>query len=183
MSEDFEKLQINAVKPEISNPSKKHEDINSIKYHKNSIEQENKLERGNSKKLSRKKTVSLSSVFNTSKKKKKKTRCEIVRKFIYHLVDNIYLHIFVLFLSVYSLFMEDVSHLCLSKSVDTIFYRINEGVFFFFLSEFILFIISKKNFIGSFYFYLDMISIISLLPNCSLIWVPLIEVISGTGYK
>jgi hypothetical protein len=143
---------------------------------------ENEKDKAGLRKISRKKTVSLSSVFNyKKKKKKKKNKCDLIRKFIYHLVDNIYLHIFVLFLSVYSLFMEDISNICLSKSVDPIFEHINEGVFFFFFTEFLLLIISKKNFIGSFYFYLDMISIISLLPNCNLIWKPLIEEISGTG--
>jgi hypothetical protein len=172
MSEDNEKRQItDHVLYDRSYPSQPQFS------HKN----ESEKIKAKSKKLSRNLTVSLSSVFNSKKKKKKKNKCDILRKFMYHLVDNIYLHIFVLFLSVYSLFMEDISNICLSKSVDPIFEHINEGVFFFFFTEFLLLIISKKNFIGSFYFYLDMISIISLLPNCSLIWNPLIQVISGTG--
>jgi hypothetical protein len=148
-----------------------------------STPQDDKLKLSFKKKLIKSKTVSLDSIFDEkNKNKKKKTTWDKIRKCLYVSVDNIYIHVFVLLLSIYSLFLEDISHLCLHPNVDIYLKYINQGVFFFFLSEFLILIIAKKKFIGSFYFYLDMISIVSLLPNCPLIWDPLLALIAGSGY-
>ncbi len=133
------------------------------------------------KKMKTMETISLSSVFNKNKKNKKKTRWERVRKCLHFSVDNLVFHIFVLFISIYSLFFEDIMILCLPTSVDHPFEYVTEAVFFFFFTEFMILTIAKKKFIGSFYFYLDIVSVTSLLPNVPLIWDPLMEQISGPG--
>ena len=114
------------------------------------------------------------------KKEKISTNCrQKTRSYLYKIVHSLYMNILILLLAIYSLYHEDILFLTLPKSFDTPFHHITEAVFFFFLIELIILIISKNKFIGSFYFYLDIISIISLIPEVYLIWSALILLISG----
>ena len=113
------------------------------------------------------------------KPKKKPNKCEKFKELLMHSIENIYIQILILILACYSLFHQDIMFLCLPKVIDVPFEHATEGTFFFFLVEFIIFLIAKKKFVGSFYFYLDMISLISLLPEVHLIWTPLLTLIAG----
>lgn len=114
---------------------------------------------------------------------KKTTNCKQIFFKLKHVVNLIMesaiFHIVVLVLSIFSLFNSDIMTTCLPTSVDSTFHHINEFIFIFFLLELILFSIFKQNFFGSFYFYLDIIAIISLLPEVSFIWDPLSVVLTG----
>jgi len=90
--------------------------------------------------------------------------------FLHEAFEHIIMQIFIILLSIFSLFHEDIKILSLPKTVDYPFHHVNEFIFFFFLTEFLVFILAQKNFIGSFYFYLDIVSLISLLPEVHLIW-------------
>ena len=94
-------------------------------------------------------------------------------------MESVIFHVLVLTLSIFSLFNSDIMTLALPKSVDKTFHILNEFVFLFFLSEMILFCIFKNKFFGSFYFYLDIIALISLIPEVEFIWVPLSHVLTG----
>lgn len=94
-------------------------------------------------------------------------------------MESLIFHILVLSLSVFSLFNNDIMTLALPIGVDKAFHKINEFIFIFFFSELILFSIFKHNFLGSFYFYLDIIALISLLPEVDFIWIPLSYVLTG----
>jgi hypothetical protein len=126
------------------------------------------------------------SYFNTNKKKNNKkdslSKIDKLKYFMHKLVDNMYFHIIILTLAVFSLFNDDVRLLAVPKSADILFHHLNETVFFIFLGEFLIMCFVKKKFFGSFYFYLDLISIISLLPEVHLIWDPLMTLLVGPTY-
>lgn len=128
-------------------------------------------------------TLSNTSHFGSKRKKKHKnhtSKCDKVKRFLMHAVHHFYTQILILILACYSLFHQDIQFLCLPKEVDSPFHHITEATFFFFLIEFFIFVFCKNKFIGSFYFYLDMISLISLIPEVYLIWVPLMTLIAGS---
>ena len=128
-------------------------------------------------------TLSNTSHFGSKSKKKHKnstSKCDKVKRFLMHAVHHFYTQILILILACYSLFHQDIQFLCLPKEVDSPFHHITEATFFFFLIEFFIFVFCKNKFIGSFYFYLDMISLISLIPEVYLIWVPLMTLIAGS---
>lgn len=61
----------------------------------------------------------------------------------------------------------------MNKSVDDVFARMNEVSFIIFLMEFILSSLFESNFIGSFFFWIDLISMISVIPEVQFIWIPI----------
>jgi len=69
--------------------------------------------------------------------------------------------------------------LALPISVDKPFHKFNEFIFIFFVTELLLFCLIKHNFLGSFYFYLDIIALISLLPEVDFIWLPISYMLTG----
>lgn len=124
-----------------------------------------------------------SHVLNKKKKNllEKKTKFEKISLFLLKLVENIYSHIFILICSVFTLLQDDIRNLALPVSVDQAFFRVNEFIFFLFLIEFIVISVCKKNFCGSFYFYLDLISIISMIPDINLIWNPIVDLMENSS--
>lgn len=156
----------------------------------NSIESEDKLnvnavqnseDKGNNK-------IRLSthvSYFSQGKKNKNKdkhkTKCQKFKHYLYIMIENVYFTIIMLLLSFFSLFAHDIQVLSLPKSVDYPFYHLSEFIFIFFLVEFLILVIAKKKFIGSFYFYLDIVSLISLVPDVHFMWDPLIVLIAGSS--
>lgn len=111
------------------------------------------------------------------------TRCRKVFNFFKHhvnlIMESVIFHIIVLALSIFSLFNNDVMTTFLPTTFDSAFHHINEFIFIFFLLELILFSLFKDRFFGSFYFYLDIVALISLLPEVSFIWNPLSVVLTG----
>lgn len=91
--------------------------------------------------------------------------------------EHIIMQIFIILLSIFSLFHEDIKILSLPKTVDYPFHHVNEFIFFFFLLEFCVFILAQKDFVGSFYFYLDIVSLVSLIPEVHLVWDPILFLI------
>jgi hypothetical protein len=73
-------------------------------------------------------------------------------------------------LSLFSLFNEDIKALFIPIQADKIFEIINQVIFFFFTFDLIFNTFFRKNFFGSFYFYLDFIAIIASLPEVKFIW-------------
>jgi hypothetical protein len=79
----------------------------------------------------------------------------------------------ILILSAFSLISQDLQYSVLNKDVDFSFARMNEVVFFVFAVELILSSLFETNFIGSFFFYVDFISLISVIPDVQVIWDPI----------
>lgn len=118
------------------------------------------------------------------KKEKNKKNCfqkcfTKVEHQVHRVIESVLFHVLVLFLSIFSLFNNDIMTLTLPVSVDHTFHLLNEIVFVFFLSELIIFSIFKPNFLGSFFFYLDIIALISLIPEVSFLWIPITYALTG----
>jgi hypothetical protein len=85
----------------------------------------------------------------------------------------------ILLLSAWSLISQDLQYSVLEQEVDDLFSLMNEISFFVFLLEFLLSSLFESNFIGSFFFWVDLISMTSCIPDVQLIWNPLIEWVGG----
>jgi len=123
-------------------------------------------------------------ILNKGKNSKNHKKISLYQKcihFLFEMFEHIIMQIFIILLSVFSLFHEDIKILSLPKTVDYPFHHVNEFIFFFFLTEFLVFLLSKKHFVGSFYFYLDIVSLISLIPEVHLIWDPILSLIEDDG--
>ena len=126
----------------------------------------------------------LTSHFLNKKKKnlnEKKTNFEKISEILIKILENIYTQIFILLCSLFTLLIEDLKILALPLTADKPSDRINEFIFFLFLLEFIVTTFCKKNFRGSFYFYLDLISIISMIPDVQIIWSPIVGLIENSS--
>ena len=93
-------------------------------------------------------------------------------------VETVTFQVVILLLSVFALLNDDIRLMSLPKSVDKIFIRLNEIVFCLLVAEFLILCIFKKKFICSFYFWLEVLSLLSLLPEVHFIWLPLEHAIS-----
>jgi hypothetical protein len=71
--------------------------------------------------------------------------------------------------TVFSLFNFDVKILATDSSADPAFSITMNIVFFILLSEFLVALLFQQNYLGSFYFYLDLIDVLSLIPDTELI--------------
>ena len=81
----------------------------------------------------------------------------------------------------FTLFGHDTQLLTLPPSVDKTFHLISEIIFLFFVTELALLSLFQENFLGSFYFYLDLISILSMIPEVHFIWVLITSAMTGTN--
>ena len=87
--------------------------------------------------------------------------------------------ILVILFSLFSLFSEDIRILFLPFQIDYIFVNVNEAIFIFFIFDLFFVTLFNKNHFGSFYFFLDLIAIISSLPDVKLIWTPISIMFQG----
>ena len=101
------------------------------------------------------------------------------KEFIEPILNSVYFISFILALSAWSLISGDLYNYMFKDSDGNIFSSLNEFMFFFFLFDFLLSTTFEKNFIGSFFFYIDFISLLSCIPDVKLIWNPIAELISG----
>lgn len=73
-------------------------------------------------------------------------------------------------MTIYALFGDDIRLLTVTKDNDEIFYAISTTVMSFFLLEIFLMSIVKPGYFGGFYFWLDIVSSISLIFDIGWIW-------------
>jgi hypothetical protein len=93
----------------------------------------------------------------------------IITKFITILIDNNYFLAFMTLCTLLALFLNDMQFAFCPIGVDIPFDTIQSILFFLFLFEILLTVCVKKDYLGSFFFWLDLISTISLLQDIS--WV------------
>lgn len=107
-------------------------------------------------------------------KSKKSNKCKKkVRAFVDH-------NMFVLFMTIYTIYalwFDDIRMLAFSKSSDDIFYGITLVGIFVFAFEISLASYSKEEYPWTFFFYLDIISTVSMIPDCG--WIT--DWLSGEG--
>ncbi len=125
--------------------------------------------------------------FNMKKKKSKKSfvnLCSQIRYNIHKLVDNIYSQIIVLLIAIYSLFYMEILLLSLPDKYDKPMHFAIEVFFFVLFGEFLICLTTKNKYIFSFDFYVDLLSLIGLMPEVTLIWDPIMNLIAGdTQYE
>jgi len=121
--------------------------------------------------------------FNTHFKLKKKTfknKGEAFRYKLHKLVDNVYFQVVIIFIGLYALFYREILLLALPQSFDSSFEFAIQLFFFILLTEFLICLISKKNYIGSFEFFIDVISLIGLIPEVTIFWDNILNIITNS---
>lgn len=73
-------------------------------------------------------------------------------------------------ITVYSLFFDDIRALSLTPDKDNICYGITAGCMFCFILEIILAAIAKEDYFLTFFFWLDVVSTLSMIPDIGWIW-------------
>lgn len=86
------------------------------------------------------------------------------------LTKNTYLEIFFNILVLYALFADDVRTICLPKSTDTILDSITVVCIFVFTAEIVVSLITRKGYFSSFFFYLDIISTLTLFFDLTYVY-------------
>ena len=83
--------------------------------------------------------------------------------------------------TVYALFGDDIRYGAFSKSTDDVFYSLASFCLFLFLVELLLSCWVKQDYRWSFYFFLDAIATVSLIPDIGWIWYPLVGIEEDQG--
>lgn len=96
-----------------------------------------------------------------------------------HIVEHPATQIAMTIITIYSLFFDDIRIIAFTKSSDNVFYGLTLFAFVAFCIEIILASISIEGYFNSFFFWLDVISAITMLPDCGWIWFALTN--TGTG--
>ena len=73
-------------------------------------------------------------------------------------------------LTIYALFGDDIRVLAFTTHEDDVFYGLSTVCLFFFLLELVLSSWAKEGYLGSFYFWLDLIATLSLIPDIGWLW-------------
>jgi class 3 adenylate cyclase len=99
-----------------------------------------------------------------------RTKC---KKLILKIIEHWGFTAFMTSLTVYALFGDDIRLIATSKDADDIFYGLSVVCLFFFSLEIILASLVKPGYWLSFYFWLDFVATISLIPDIGWIWDPI----------
>lgn len=78
--------------------------------------------------------------------------------------------IFLSLVTIYTLFFDDIRSLSIDKEYDDIFFGITTGCFFIFAIEILLASFCKEYYFLTFFFWLDLVSTISMLPDIGWVW-------------
>jgi hypothetical protein len=73
-------------------------------------------------------------------------------------------------LTIYALFGEDIRLCATTKSVDDIFFSLTALSLLFFTIEIVMMSIAREGYFGGFFFWLDLISTVSLITDIGWIW-------------
>ena len=79
------------------------------------------------------------------------------------------------FITIYALYFDDLRILFFPKTVDDIFYGITLLGMICFAVEIVLASFAKDDYMFSFFFYLDLVSTVSMIPDCGWIWNAIID--------
>ena len=91
------------------------------------------------------------------------------------LLDNNIVVVFMTLMTIYALYFDDLRILLFPKDADDIFYGITLVGILCFTVEIIIASYAKDDYINSFFFWLDIISTVTMIPDCGWIWEPLID--------
>ena len=77
--------------------------------------------------------------------------------------------------TVYALFFDDIRILLFPKAADDFFYGITLLGMILFTAEIIIASYAKDGYSGSFFYWLDIISTVTMIPDCGWIWEPIVS--------
>lgn len=77
-------------------------------------------------------------------------------------------------ITIYSLFFDDIRIIAFPKSADNVFFGLTLFSFIAYCLEIILASIAIEGYFNSFFFWLDVVSTITMLPDCGWIWYPIV---------
>ena len=83
--------------------------------------------------------------------------------------------------TVYALYFDDIRILVFPKKADDFFYGITLLGILLFSAEIIIASYAKEGYWGSFFFWLDIVSTVTMIPDCGWIWEPIIGGEQGGG--
>jgi len=101
-----------------------------------------------------------------------------LKKTISDLLDKNITALIMTIATIYALILSDLNIIFFSQDVDIIFNILSGVVFILFLAEFILSTTTKEDYNGTFFFWLDLFSILSMILNIDWIIYPFLELIS-----
>jgi hypothetical protein len=96
------------------------------------------------------------------------------KKAIAKFIDHNAVVAFMTLITIYALFFDDLRVLLFPAGADVVFYAITLFGMICFAIEIVLASYSKEGYLWSFFFWLDIISTLSMLPDIGWIWDPLI---------
>ena len=105
---------------------------------------------------------------------------KIAQSIIKRIVDSNYFISFMTLLTLIALFSNDIQVAWLPNSVDNAFDILQTLLLFFFALEIVLTSIANREYINSFFFWLDVIATVSLIQDISFIFTPMIN--GGSRY-
>lgn len=103
------------------------------------------------------------------------------RSFMVKLLDSNVILIVMLIVTLYTLFSDDIRVSSFSVYDDTVFFGLSCCALSFFGLELILSFIVKKEYRWSFYFWLDLIATISIVPDIDWLWYPIVGIGSNSS--
>ena len=77
-------------------------------------------------------------------------------------------------ITIYALYFDDIRMITLPKNTDDIFFGITLFGMIAFTLEIFIASYSKNDYLYSFFFWLDVVSTVSMIPDCGWIWDPMI---------
>lgn len=83
--------------------------------------------------------------------------------------------------TIYALFFDDIRLIAFAKSKDDISYGFTLGSMIMFFCEIIMNTYALPKYFNSFFFWLDLVSTLSMIPDCGWIWNAMIDNTSGDG--
>jgi len=90
------------------------------------------------------------------------------------ILDHYAVIIFMTMITVYALFFDDLRIIIFPKSYDDLFYGITLIGMICFILEISFASYAKEDYLWSFFFWLDIVSTVSMIPDCGWIWDPII---------
>jgi succinate-acetate transporter protein len=89
-------------------------------------------------------------------------------------IDSTEVVIFMTVITIFGLFFDDIRVLEFNQSTDDIFFGMTLFGMICFTLEMFISSFAKKDYVFSFFFWLDIISTLSMIPSCGWIWEPII---------
>jgi hypothetical protein len=78
-------------------------------------------------------------------------------------------------ITIYALFFDDIRILAFPKAADNVFFGLTLFAIIAYTTEILLASISIDGYFNSFFFWLDIISTVTMLPDCGWIWYPIMQ--------